>query len=101
MIGGTLTRRQPRLGLRRHLFLQHLCEARLANARLAAQQHDLPPALLDLRPALLEDADFLCAAYQWGPSGTAGSFQATTGHTLIQHAIDRQRLGQAFQEGGA
>ena len=33
-----------------------------------------------------------------GQTGAAGCFQATAGHTLIEHAIDRQRLRQAFQE---
>ena len=46
-------------------------------------------------------ADFLLPAHQRGPPGAADRFQATAGHTLIQHAIDRQRLGLAFQERGA
>ena len=53
MIGRTLTRCQPRLRLGGHLFLQHLHETRFANARFTAQQHHLPEAILDLRPALL------------------------------------------------
>jgi hypothetical protein len=44
--------RQPGLGLRRHLFLQHLHEARFANARFATEQHHLPGAVPDLCPAL-------------------------------------------------
>ena len=52
VIGRTLARRQPRLGLGGHLLLQHLHQARFANARFAAEQHHLPEAVLDLRPAL-------------------------------------------------
>src|SRR4029453_13466055 len=42
--------------------------------------------------------NFLPPPPQGGPAGAAGGFQATAGHTLIEHAIDRQRLRQAFQE---
>ena len=101
VIGRTLARRQPRLGLGGHLFLQHLHQARFADARFAAEQHHLPEAVLDLRPALQQQPDFLLPAHQRGQAGAAGRFQATAGHTLIQHPIDRQRLGQAFQERGA
>ena len=97
VIGGTLARRQPRLGLGGDMFLQHLDEARFANARLAAEQHDLSEAVLDLRPTLPQQPDFLLPAYQRGPPGAADRFQATAGHTLIEHPIDRQRLGLAFQ----
>ena len=100
VIGRTLARRQPRLGLAGHVFLQHLHQARFADARFPAEQHHLPDPLLDLRPALPQQPDFLLASHQGGPAGAAGGFQATAGHTLIQHAIDRQRLGLAFEEGG-
>ena len=83
------------------MFLQHLHQARFANARFAAEQHHLPEAVLDLRPALQQQPDFLLPAHQRGQAGAAGRFQATAGHTLIQHPIDRQRLGEAFQERGA
>ena len=83
------------------MLLQHLHEARFANAGLAAEQHHLPDPLLDLRPTLHQQPDFLLPAHQGGPPGAAGGFQATAGHTLIQHAIDRQRLGEAFQGRGA
>ena len=98
MIGRTLARRQPRLGLGGHLFRQHLHQARFANARFPAEQHHLSDALLDLRPALPQQPDFLLPPHQRGPPGAAGGFQATAGHALIEHAIDRQRLGLAFQE---
>ncbi len=101
VIGRTLARRQPRLGLGGHLFLQHLHQARFANARFAAEQHHLPEAVLDLRPALQQQPHFLLPAHQRGQAGAAGRFQATAGHTLIQHLIDLQRLGEAFQERGA
>jgi hypothetical protein len=34
------------------MFRQHLHEARFADARFAAEQHDLPGTVLDLRPTL-------------------------------------------------
>ena len=79
------------------MLLQHLDEARFANARFTAEQHHLPDPLLDLCPAFDQQPDFLLPPHQRGPAGAAGGFQATAGHTLIQHAIDRQRLGLAFQ----
>ena len=101
IIRRTLARGQPRLGLSGHVFLQHLHQARFANAGFTAEQYHLPEAVLDLRPALQQQADFLLPPHQRGPSGAAGSFQATARHTLIQHAVDHQRLGLAFQRRGA
>ena len=100
VVGRTLARRQPRLGLPGHLFCQHLHQARFANARFAAEQHHLPEAVLDLRPALPQQPDFLLPAHQWGPPGAADGFQATARHTLIEHPIDGQRLRLAFQRRG-
>ena len=68
VIGRTLARRQPRLGLGGHLLRQHLHQARFANACFAAEQHHLPDALLDLRPAFPQQPDFLLAAHQRGPA---------------------------------
>ena len=97
VVGRTLTRGEPRPGLGGDLVRQHLHQARFANAGFAAEQHHLPEAVFDLRPALAQHPDFLLAPHQRGPPGAAGGFQATAGHTLIEHAIDRQRLRQAFQ----
>ena len=93
-----MTRRQPGLGLGRHLFGQYLHEARFADTGFAAEQHHLPEAVFDLRPALPQQSRLLFAAHQRSQAGAAGGFQAAAGHTLIQHPIDRQRLGNAFQE---
>ena len=60
------------------MVLQDLHQARFANARLATQEHDLSDPLLDLRPALDKEPDFLPPADQRGPLATDG-FQATTG----------------------
>jgi hypothetical protein len=79
------------------MLLEHLDKARFADARFAAEQHHLPNAVLDLRPAFEQEPDFLLPAHEWRPPGAAGGFQATAGHTLIEHAIDRQRRRQAFQ----
>ena len=67
---------------------QHLDEARFANARFTAEQHHLPEAVLDLRPALPQQPHFLLSAHQGGQASGADRFQATAGHTLIPHLID-------------
>ena len=97
----TLARRQPRLGLGGDMFLQHLHQARFANARFAAEQHHLPHAVLDLRPALPQQPHFLLPAHQGGQTGAHSRFQATAGRGLRQHLIDLQRLGAAVQAHGA
>src|SRR6266540_2395191 len=78
----------------------HLLETRFADTRFATEQHYLPEAVLDLRPALPQQPDFLLPAHQRSQPGAAGGFQATAGHALIEDAIDRQRLGEAFQDWG-
>ena len=98
VVGRTLTRRQPRLGLARHLFLQHVHEARFPDTRFATQQHHLPEAVLDLGPALQEQPDFLLAPHQGGQARAPSRIQAAAGHTFIQDLIDLQRLGEAFQQ---
>jgi hypothetical protein len=97
VIGGALARRQPGPGLGGHLVCQRLHQARFADAGFAAEEHHLAEAVFDLRPALEQHPNFLLPPHQRGPPGAAGGFQATAGHTLIEHAIDRQRLGLAFQ----
>ena len=100
VIGRTLARRQPRLGLGGHMLRQHLHQARFADARFAAEQHHLP------RPSLTcaqrsSSSPTSCSRPTSGVRpGAAGGFQATAGHTLVEHLIDRQRLGEAFQEAG-
>jgi hypothetical protein len=100
MIGRTLARRQPRLRLGGDLFFQHLHQPRFANARFAAEQYHLPEAVLDLRPALAQQPDFLLPPHKRGQAHAAGRVQATAGRTLIQHLIHFQRLGLTFQERG-
>ena len=101
VIGRTLARRQPRLGFGGDLFGQHLHQARFADAGFAAEQHHLPRALFDLRPALPQQPYFLLPTHEGGEAGVAGRFQATAGRALIPHPIDLQRLGDAFQGRGA
>src|SRR4029453_2444495 len=98
--GRNRRRRQPRPGLRGDMLLQHLDETRFANTRLAAEQYHLPEAVLDLRPALPQERDFLLPPHQRRPPGATGGFQATAGYALIEHAIDRQRRGLGFERGG-
>ena len=87
VIGRTLARCQPRLRFAGHVFLEHLRQARFADARFPTEQHYLPHAVFDLRPALQEQPHFLLAAHQRGQTGTAGRFQATARHALIQYLI--------------
>ena len=96
VIGRTLARRQPRLGLGGHVLLQHLHQARFADPRFAAEQHDLPDPVLDLRPALQQQPHFLLPAHQRGQASAAGHVQATARRTLIQHPIDLQRLARGL-----
>jgi hypothetical protein len=80
------------------MLLQHLHQARFTNARLAAEEHHLPEAVLDLRPAFQQEPDFLLPAHEWGPPSAAGRFEATASHALIEYPIDRERLRLAFEE---
>jgi len=83
------------------VFFEHLHQARFANARFPTEQHHLSETVLDLRPALPQECHFLLPAHQRGQARAAGGFQATTGRTLMEHLIDVQGLGQAFQRRGA
>src|SRR5262245_54594216 len=82
------------------MLLQHLHQARFANARFTAEQYYLSEAILDLRPTLQQESHFLLPAHERGPAGTPSGFQATAGHAFIEYAVDRQRLGLAFQRWG-
>jgi hypothetical protein len=64
LIRPTLARDQPRPGRGGHILLQHLYQARFADARFAAEQHDLLETLLDLRPALPKQSHFLLATHR-------------------------------------
>jgi hypothetical protein len=72
------------LGFSGHLFGQHLHQARFADARFAAEQHHLPEAVFDLRPALLKQPDFLLQAYDVIEVAEAGMFSSSRiGSTLM------------------
>ena len=49
-------------------------------------------------PSALATTPLLVLGPRGGEAGAPGRFQATAGHTLREHAIDRQRLGEAFGE---
>jgi hypothetical protein len=83
------------------VFLEHLHEARFANARFAAEEHYLSEAVLDLRPALQQQPHFLFPAHERSQAGAASRVQATAGRALIQHLIDLQWLGEALEEWSA
>jgi hypothetical protein len=79
------------------MLLQPLDEARFADARFATEQHHLPDAVRDLRPALQEQRHFRLPADEWRQAGAPGRFQAIAGRTLREHLKDLERLGEAFQ----
>ena len=64
VIGRTLARVSHACGSAATLLRQHLHQARFADARFATEQHHLPEAVLDLRPALPQQRDFLLPAHQ-------------------------------------
>ena len=64
-----------------HLVLQHLDQARFANAGFAAEQHHLPEAVFSLRPAL-RSSPFLLPAHQRRQALRRGRVQATAGRGL-------------------
>ena len=97
MVGRALARRQPRLGLGGDLLCQHLHQARFPDPRFAAEQHDLSKTVLGLRPTLPQQPALPDPAPPAGSTRCCGGFQATAGHTLIEHAIDRQRLRVTLQ----
>ena len=75
VVGRTLTRCEPGLGLSGHLLRQHLHQARFADAGFTAEEHDLSEAVFDLGPALAQHPDFLLPTHQRGPPGAAGGFR--------------------------
>ena len=74
------------------MLLQHLDEARFADACFPAEKHHLPYPFFDPRPALHQQPHFLLPIHQRGQAGTPGCFQPTAGHTLVQHLIDLNGL---------
>jgi hypothetical protein len=64
------------------------------------RQHHLSQTLFDLGPALQQQPHFLLATDEGCETRAPDRLQATAGHALIEDAVDRQRLGDAFQERG-
>jgi hypothetical protein len=79
---------------------QGLGEARLADPRLARDQHDAALAALGLPPAPLQHRQLLVAADEWGGS-RAQRLEAALGPAFAQYPRSRDRRRQALDLDGA
>ena len=84
LIGGTV-QRQARHALRHYPLGQHPHQARLANARLATEQHHLAQAVPGLRPALPQQRHIRLPAHQRSKSSNCGHVQATLRGAFPHH----------------
>ena len=97
MVGGT-AKRQPHRLLAPDALTQHLDQARFANARLAAEQHDLPTPLCTLRPALQKQLHLLLPPDQ-GRQPTRGyHVEARLRPALRQKLVHPQRFVHPFED---
>src|SRR5215510_11876009 len=97
LVIGRTAELDPGRAFGRHLLFQHLHQAGLADAGLAAKQDDLSGSRLGLRPALSQEPNLLLAAHQWGQSGGDRYLKAALHATLPQHLVDRDRGGNALE----
>ena len=84
-----------RLGVQ--AFLKCRGDARLADAGLARDQHDLAVARLGARPAAQQQVDLLVAADQRGQRRSAQCLEPARHDTLTQHLPTAHRLGVAVR----
>ena len=98
-LGRTLTRRQPRLRLARHLFLQHVDER---DFPMPASPLNTPPARG--RPWAGPSAPGAARLPARAPRGGSGPcsppLPGGSGRTLIQDPIDLKWLGEPFSSDG-
>jgi hypothetical protein len=85
------------VGLRREPLAQGLHEARLADARLAREQHDLPLALARPGPAREQERQLLLAIDQGRHARGVQRLKAALGPALARHPPDRGRSGEALE----
>ncbi len=74
-----------------------LRDARLADARLAAEEHDLPETLGRGLPSLEHERDVALAADEWRRPRRRHAVSARRARALADDAIDRLRRGDATQ----
>src|SRR6516225_12161073 len=76
----------------------HQCrdDARLADARLAGDQHDLAVARLGARPAAQEQIDFLVAAEQLAQRRSAQRLEPALDGARTHHLPSRHRRSDAL-----
>ena len=82
--------------LSQDVLLHRVDQARLAQARLADQQDDLPHALLGLLPAIREQADLLIAAGQRRELRRGHRVDRTPGHRDVLDPEQLDGLGDAL-----
>ena len=78
------------------VFSQRVGKAGFANARLATEQHYLPPAFFGLLPAIEQQAHFLLASHQGRQRGAASERRHALPFTL--HMVDGNRRIDAFDK---
>src|SRR6516164_11343512 len=76
-------------------LFQRRGDARLADARLARDQHDLSVPRLGARPAAQQQIDLLLAANQRAQCRSAQRLEPALDDTLPQHLPAADRLGAA------
>ena len=79
----------PGMRLRQEAIFQRGSEARLADAGLAAEQHDAAFASLRLAPAMQQQCEFVFATEQRCAAAGAQRLETTVDRALAQHAPDR------------
>ena len=80
--------------LGRDVILQHPSQARLADPGLAAEQHDVPSAVLDVFPAVEEQPDFLVSSDQWCERLSGCSVERVRCPGVAFDPVHAQRGGQ-------
>jgi len=86
---------QPEMRLAAEPLFQRRCNARLANAGLAGDQHELAVAGLGARPAEQKQVDLIVAADKWGQCRSAQRLKTALDTALSQHLPAADRLGAA------
>ncbi len=82
-------------------LLQFRGNARLAEAGLAGDQHDLAVACLGARPTAQQQVDLLVAADQRAQRRSAQCLEPARHHTRTQYLPGRHRPGDALDLDGA
>src|SRR5271165_6769907 len=80
------------------MFDQRQREARLADARLPGDVHDLPVSVPRHSPPGKERAELLLAADERIETRDGASVETALRQAFSKQAIDRHRLGKAFQD---